>query len=115
MYDDALDSIDRLRTKGYLVTVASNFDARLRRILGEMDVLDRFDEVLISSDLGWSKPNTEFYHTAAIRIGADDPSKLLMIGDTHQGDVIAARQAGWDARHLVRDQDRALSELTKDL
>ena len=115
LYDDVLGTLDRLKSEGYLIAVASNFDARLQSILSGMKIQDRFDDVLISSKLGWSKPNTQFYDAAAIRLCAADRSRLLMIGDTHRGDVLAAQAAGWNARHLVRDHDGALSNLTSDL
>lgn len=115
LYDDVPISIERLKAKGYRVAVASNFDGRLRTVLEGMPIRDRFDAVLISSDLGWSKPNPQFYLSAAQCLGATDLSKLLMIGDTELGDVVAAKRAGLDARHLVRDRDDALAVLTQDL
>ncbi|QEF96158.1 dUMP phosphatase [Stieleria maiorica] len=135
LYDDVPPTIGRLRSKGYAIAVASNFDRRLTMILGDMGLKDQFDEVLISSQLGWSKPSTRFYDAAVARLGAaqlrakgsrakgsgaaawdaTDRSRLLMIGDTKRGDVDAARQAGLDARLLVRGGETALAELTADL
>ncbi|MCS7471709.1 HAD family hydrolase [Stieleria sp. ICT_E10.1] len=115
LYEDALPAIERLKSKGYAIAVASNFDLRLRTILEGMGITHYFDAVLISSELGWSKPNTRFYDAAVSRIGITDRSRLLMIGDTKRGDVDAARQAGLDARLLVRDRPDALLRLTNDL
>ncbi len=115
LFADVADTLQRLRRQGYPIAVASNFDGRLRPILAGLGIESLVDEVLISSDLGFSKPNPKFYEAAAKRLGVSDVRTLLMIGDTHEGDVVAAKRAGWDARHLVRDRPDALSELTSDL
>lgn len=115
LYDDVLPTIDRLRKKGYSIGIGSNFDRRLPMVLEGKGVIERFDQVLTSSDLGWSKPNPKFYEVATSRLGAQDRSRLLMIGDTERGDVTAPRESGWHARLLVRDGDGALLNLTNDL
>lgn len=115
LYDDVAPTIDRLRDQGYRIAVASNFDERLTAIIEEMQIDDWFDAVLISADLGWSKPNTNFYDAATKRLEATDRNRLLMIGDTERGDVLAARQAGWQARHLIRSGGQPLSRLVADL
>lgn len=115
LFDDVIPTLRGLKSQGYLIAVASNFDARLRSVIEGLGVQAHFDEIFISSDLGWSKPNPKFFDAAAHRIGVDDRSTLLMIGDTYQGDVQAAQQAGLDARHLIRDHESSLADLTRDL
>ena len=115
VFEDVGPTIERLRQKGYRIAVASNFDERLLRILKGMQIESWFDEVLISADLGWSKPNTLFYDAATRRLGAGDRTRLLMIGDTLGGDVLAAQQSGWQARHLVREGTQPLARLVADL
>lgn len=115
LFDDVIDTLTRLRKRGYSIGVASNFDARLRPIIAGLGLKSLVDEVLISSDLGYSKPNPSFYQAAAKRLRVSAGEGVLMIGDTYEGDVAAARRAGWDARHLVRDRSDALTELIADL
>ena len=107
--------LDRLRRRGYRIAVASNFDKRLRGIAEDLGLSEKLSEILISSELGFSKPNTKFYDAATERLGARDRSRLLMIGDTLRGDVEAAKESGWQARHLIRDHEDALRTLTADL
>lgn len=115
LFADVVPTLERIRRRGYSIAVASNFDARLRPIVQGLQLEALVDEVLISSDLGFSKPSTRFYQSAAARLGVSDTEALLMIGDTHRGDVEAATDAGWQARHLVRDRPDALLALTSDL
>lgn len=115
LFEDTLPTIRRLRSVGYKIAVASNFDERLRSVIEGFGIKHDLDEVLISSELGWSKPNLKFYDAATSRLNATDRSRLLMIGDTYLGDVDAATKAGWDARHLVRDAEDSLLMLVQDL
>ncbi|OYP36115.1 HAD-IA family hydrolase [Rhodopirellula sp. MGV] len=115
LFDDVLPTVQRLKQKGYQVAIASNFDERLPPIVEALGLSPSIDEILISSKLGFSKPNLQFYHRAADQLQATDTARLLMIGDTYGGDVEAAQQAGWRARHLVRDCDNALTKLAADL
>lgn len=115
LFDDTLPTIRKLRSAGYKIAVASNFDERLRSVIDGLELRNDLDEILISSELGWSKPNLKFYDAATRRLDAADRNRLLMIGDTYQGDVEAATQAGWDARHLVRNSPNSLSSLAQDL
>ena len=115
LFGDVTATLRRMRSRGYRIAIASNFDARLRPIVAGLGLDELVDEILISSDLGFSKPSTQFYRMAADRLQASVPESLLMIGDTYRGDVEAAERAGWRARHLVRDRDDALWQLTADL
>ena len=115
LFADSVPTLQRLRTAGYKIALASNFDQRLVQILHQMQIMDRFDRIVISADLGWSKPSKKFYEAAQQAVSATDVSRLLMVGDTFQGDVQTPRSVGWDARHLVRDKDNALETLLADL
>ena len=115
LFADTVPTLQRLKAAGYKIALASNFDQRLVQILHQMQLMERFDRIVISADLGWSKPSKKFYEAAQQAVSAPDVSRLLMVGDTFQGDVETPRSVGWDARHLVRDQDNALAELLSDL
>ncbi|MCC9599390.1 HAD-IA family hydrolase [Stieleria sp. JC731] len=115
LFDDVVPTLSRLKQRGYSVAVASNFDERLPPIVRALGLETYVDQILISSELGFSKPNLQFYQTAMNKLGAVHPDRVLMIGDTFVGDVQAPQQFGWHARHLVRDCPDAMSQLTEDL
>lgn len=89
-----------LQTEGYVVGVASNFDARLRSVLQE-----RLPgaSLFISSELGWQKPHEPYFRAIEEQLRLS-PSELLLIGDDWENDVLGARRAGWQAIWL---SDRA--------
>lgn len=103
--------LERLKNNGQPMAMASNFDARLEGVAEGLGITQFLDPILVSSQLGWSKPNPEFYRAAAKILGVADASRLLMIGDTYAGDVAAAKDAGWNARYLDRNGDVTLDEL----
>ncbi|TWT50170.1 Pyrimidine 5'-nucleotidase YjjG [Rubripirellula amarantea] len=115
IYPDVESTLIRVRENGSRIAIASNFDARLRMIIDGFDIHDWFDEILISSEIGWCKPNVEFYHESARRLKLSQPDAALMIGDTKPGDVDAAIDAGWNALHLVRQHETSLSDLLSDV
>ena len=73
------------------------------------------DAIVISSEAGWSKPNSQFFAYACKLLGENDRDKMLMIGDTLQTDINGARQAGLHARHLIDRDEGSLMRITKDL
>lgn len=116
LFHDTLPVLKRLKASGYRLALASNFDLRLATISEQLKISEYFDQMLISSQVGWSKPSRNFYDSATRKIEMESHrDRVLMIGDTLAGDVIAAQAAGWDARHLVREHANALVDLTKDL
>lgn len=101
----------RLRASGYMIVVASNFDARLIEISEQLDPLNEADAVFVSSLIGHSKPDREFFRAIeqSLYLTSDE---LLMIGDDPVNDCEGAQQAGWqsllldhntgaDCRHVI--------------
>ena len=81
---------------GLVVAVASNFDERLLAMAPALDPLQRIDEVLPSSEIGWRKPAAAFFRHVERRLRRR-PGELLYVGDDPDLDVAAARAAGWRA------------------
>ena len=115
IYEEVPAIIGQLKEAGYRIALGSNFDARLRQLIDGFAVSDWFDEVLVSSELRWCKPNVCFYDAAAQKLGLRSDETALMIGDTKAGDFDAAIKAGWDAALLVRDRNGALADLISSL
>jgi putative hydrolase of the HAD superfamily len=74
LIDSTLDLIRRL-TPAYRIGLLSNADLSLRNRLVEFDIVDLFDEIVVSADVGMAKPEPEIYTLAAERLGLP-PSDL---------------------------------------
>ena len=102
LYPETLEVLDALATS-HRLCVLSNFDRRLRTVLAQLGVLARFDEVIISSEVGADKPDPWIFQHAAARAGVE-PHEALLVGDDPECDVAGAHRAGWHAFHVERPQ-----------
>ena len=85
-----------IKSNGYTMAVASNFDNRLERLLLEPGPLAIADFVFHSAGLGWNKPNLNFFR--AIEDATDmQPHEIVMVGDGLTNDIEPALEAGWQA------------------
>lgn len=85
-----------LRGRGMRLAVASNFDCRLRNVLGGIPEHRLIDELVISSEVGWRKPAPQLFASVCQRLGCA-PSEILFIGDSVANDYVGATAAGMPA------------------
>jgi putative hydrolase of the HAD superfamily len=101
MFDDVAETWRELAARGYVLGMASNFDARLRSILAGHACLASCPYVFVSTELGHAKPSGRFFSAVQQRLKAR-PDEILMVGDDEINDVMAPREAGWQALALNR-------------
>jgi len=96
LFDGTVETIDALRSKGSrlaTVTNRSHTAAQITRELRHHKLAHHFDEVVTAGDVGWLKPHPAIVHSALAAL--DTPAdRALMIGDTPNRDIAAARAAG---------------------
>lgn len=99
----AVDLLTYLRGRGYMIGVLSNGFTNVQH--GKMAVsgLDKLvDMVVLSDDIGVTKPDCRIFDHAAGRAGVC-PSQCLMVGDNPDTDIAGAIGAGWSAIFFRRD------------
>ncbi len=108
VFPDVRPALERLAARCRLF-VLSNFDRRLRRIL-EGHALDLwFDGLIISSEVGVSKPHPRIFE-AALQAARVPPGRCLHVGDELEADGDGAREAGIHFFH-VRRPERGLDRI----
>jgi len=112
-FPDVSETLETLDTRGIQILVASNFDERLNRLCDEMQALRLIRRRVISASIGWHKPSRQFY-SRLIRDAGCAPANILMVGDDHDNDVRAAREAGLRAV-LIDRQGLATNDVLTDL
>jgi len=118
LYPEVIDVLDLL-TPHYRLGGLSNFDGRLRPILAQLGILDRFAVIVISSEVGADKPDPVLFTRATVLAGIA-PDEALLVGDDPEHDIAGAQRAGWRAFHVerpqitLRDLPSALNELHCD-
>jgi len=92
VYDDVKPALEDL-ARDHRMLVLSNFDRRLIRILEGHDLLRFFERVIISSEVGASKPHPRMFQ-AALAAATCSPEDCVHIGDDLRCDGLGARQFG---------------------
>ncbi|XP_073014561.1 uncharacterized protein [Primulina eburnea] len=93
--DGAYETILCLKDSGVKMAVVSNFDTRLRKLLKDLNVLDLFDAVIISSEVGYEKPDGKIFRAALDQISVE-ASKAVHVGDDKKADKEGANAVGID-------------------
>ncbi|XP_059655867.1 uncharacterized protein LOC132302893 [Cornus florida] len=91
----AYETILILKDAGVKLAVVSNFDTRLRKLLKDLNVLDLFDAVIISSEVGYEKPDEQIFKAALDHICVE-ASKAVHVGDDQKADKAGANAVGID-------------------
>lgn len=102
LFDDVESTWNELTKRGYQLAIASNFDARLLKIVSELPTISSAAHVFISSQLGFRKPSKKFFAKIEAVLQCEG-SELLLVGDNELADFRGAMAAGWQAIHLVRN------------
>jgi putative hydrolase of the HAD superfamily len=114
LYPEVLDTLGRLRQRGLHLSVISNFDSRLVQILHGLGVGACFEQIFLSSRVGYAKPDPQIFH-AALNHHKLDPSQSLHVGDSEINDRRGANNAGLRGvlvdRHRPADSDDTVTSL----
>jgi len=106
-FDDALDTLKILKERGYKLGVIANQSAGTAQRLENWGLLQYFDVVAASAELGVAKPNKLIYEKA-FEIAKCQPHNSVMVGDRLDNDIIPAKALGmrtaWIRKGLSRYQ-----------
>ena len=106
LFHDTAATFQSLKSAGYLIGIASNFDSRLNDIVSAFPELDCADFVFCSADIGFRKPDPAFYQTVESKIqqqlGSQLEGPIWMTGDCIENDFWGPRRHGWNACWLDR-------------
>ncbi len=88
----------------YKLAVVSNFDytPTALDILERAGVVDLFETIVVSDEVGWRKPRRDIFDAALDRLGVR-AEESLFVGDRADMDVLGAQQIGMDAAWINRD------------
>ncbi len=96
-----------LRTLGrqYRLGLVSNFDhgPTARRILARAGIVDLFESVVISEEVGVRKPGAAIFSRALEELG-ERPDRCLYVGDDYEADIAGATTVGLPAVWIDRSE-----------
>src|SRR6266576_4011837 len=93
LYPEVLATLTSLRDRGLILDVVSNFDSRLVHILNGLGAGSLFENIFVSSRIGYAKPEPQIFHAALHRHDLK-PQNALHVGDSESNDFHGANQAG---------------------
>jgi putative hydrolase of the HAD superfamily len=101
IFDDVLPVLETLASEQLRLIVISNWDERLRKLLQQLRLHSYFETLVISCEVGFSKPSPVIFEHAAAKLGLP-PKAILHVGDSAEMDLRGAAAAGFQAVHLRR-------------
>lgn len=110
--DGVVDAIGRLTGQGVRVAVVSNSDGSVRDSLGRAGLLDLFEFVIDSHEVGVSKPDPGIFKAALERMSLA-PDEAWYVGDSVFHDVQGARAAGMAEAILIDPYWLGPSDVTR--
>jgi putative hydrolase of the HAD superfamily len=105
VFEDVVPMLNELAALGINLGIVSNWDDRLGPLLEHLKLNKYFEAIIVSCDVGFTKPSPVIFEQAAKKLGVP-PGLILHVGDSLDTDVAGAKAAGFEAV-LV---DRALRE-----
>ena len=103
LYPEVIEVLEALRPR-FDLAIVSNFDGRLRMILGHLGVSKYFSHVFLSSELGADKPDPLIYQRA-LALMRLAPNETLHVGDDPVRDWQAAEAVGLSVFRLERPRN----------
>jgi len=113
LFPDALPCLDRLASSRLGIITNGN-TRQQRQKLKALGIVDRFDTIIVSEDVGVSKPDPQiFIH--ACKTAGEKPSDCFYVGDKLEIDAQAASGAGltgiWLNRNQAKTKQNSIHEI----
>jgi HAD superfamily hydrolase (TIGR01549 family) len=112
VYADVIPTFTALRAQGLRIVLAGNQPLRRAAQLRALDL--PVDDLVTSAEIGVEKPDPAFFAAVLARLGIDDASRVLYVGDRVDNDVLPAAAAGLATCWLTRGPWGQLQELPED-
>jgi putative hydrolase of the HAD superfamily len=93
LYPEVLETLTSLKERDLILDVISNFDSRLVRILDGLGAGAQFENIFVSSRIGYAKPDGRIFN-AALSCHGLAPAQALHVGDSEINDLSGANKAG---------------------
>ena len=101
VFDDTVEVLEKLKNKYKLGIITNGDGIQQRQKMENTRLNNYFSEIIISSEVGASKPKKEIFEIACKKI-KEDPKNCLMIGDIYKLDIEGAVNTGLNAIWINR-------------
>ena len=108
LVEGARDLLEALQQQTQLGIVTNNATAEQIEKLRALNIAHFFDTIVISEDVGVTKPDKRIFEIALERLGAR-PTEVVMVGDSLSADIEGATNAGIASVWLNRKNEQTLA------
>jgi len=92
----ALDAVAWCSTRFSIGLITNGLADVQRARLAHSGLASYFPKVIISEEVGYPKPHPRIFEIACEALGEKDRSRILMIGDNYETDIVGATEFGID-------------------
>jgi FMN phosphatase YigB (HAD superfamily) len=95
LIDGAGEALEQLQALGYRLSIISNaaYSPFLIWTLDRFQILNLFEQVVVSADVRLRKPGLEIFHLTLDRMQLS-PEQTAYVGDDYRKDVVASKEMG---------------------
>lgn len=96
IYPGVSEALEKLKSKGYCLSMISNMMLPGKLLIEKLkknNILQYFNTVTISSDIGFIKPRKEIF-LKTLEKDSLRPDEVIFVGDTYSQDIIGAKGVG---------------------
>ena len=105
--------LNKLKKKEYKIYAGTNgMGITQRKRLANSNLLAYFDDLFISEEIGFEKPDTNFFDSIFHTLNIKDRDSFLMIGDSLSSDILGAQNAHIDSVFFSPVRNKNLSNAT---
>ncbi len=101
---DVKDTFEILKEEGKTISIISNFDSKLKDIIENLGIYDLIDNIHISQDIGYEKPDVEFYKLFFEKYPISIKESVY-VGDSYELDFTPATSIGLET-FLIDERER---------
>jgi len=91
--EEIIDLVDKLRARGYKTGLLSNNTIEAANRFRETGLVNHFDAVVVSAEIGFSKPHPKAFEILIKQLGVT-ASELIFIDDTEKS-LVGAKEIGF--------------------
>ncbi len=102
LFPETKKVLSELKNRGYKTIIVSNFDSRVYDVCRSLEIIQYFDDLVISSETGYAKPSVEIFQITLERKNLR-PDQCVHIGDDFTNDYICPTSIGMNALFLDRE------------
>lgn len=102
LFEDTIEVLEALSKKYILAIITNGSGIQQRKKIRKLNIEHYFKEIIVSDEIGISKPNKKIYELACNKLN-EKPEECLMCGDQLNTDVYGALNAGMNAVWINRN------------